>query len=101
MKKLLMSMIVMGLTMPAMSQQTTYSNQYGQVIGYGSQVGNQTTYSDQFGRVIGYESQVGNTATFSNQLGQVVGSSGTIGQPQPTYAPLQMPNFGPNPLTGR
>jgi hypothetical protein len=101
MKKLLMSMIVMGLTMPVMAQQTTYSNQYGQVTGYSSTVGNQTTYSDQFGRVIGYESQVGNTATFSNQFGQVVGSSATIGQPQPTYAPLQMPNFGPNPLTGR
>lgn len=101
MKKLLMSMIVMGLTTPAMSQQTTYSNQYGQVTGYSSTVGNQTTYSDQFGRVVGYESQVGNTATFSNQFGQVVGSSGTVGQPQPTYAPLQMPNFGPNPLTGR
>ena len=101
MKKLLMSMIVMGLTMPAMAQQTTYSNQYGQVTGYSSTVGNQTTYSDSYGRVVGYESQVGNTAAFSNQLGQVVGSSGTIGQPQPTYAPLQMPNFGPNPLTGR
>lgn len=101
MNKLLMSMIVMGLTMPAMAQQTTYSNAAGQVTGYGSTVGNQTTYSDSYGRVIGYESQVGIQNTFSNSAGQVTGYSTNLGQPQPVYGPTEMPNFGPNPLTWR
>ena len=100
MKKLLMSMIVMGLTMPAMAQtSTTYSNQYGQVTGYSSTVGNQTTYSDSYGRVIGYENQVGIQTTYSNSAGQVTGYSTNLGQPQPTYAPNEMPNFGTNPLS--
>lgn len=102
MKKLLLGMMMLGLGMPAVAQtSTTYSNQYGQVTGYSSTVGNQTTYSDSYGRVIGYQNQVGNQSTYTNQYGRTVGSSATIGQPQPSYAPPQMPNFGPNPLTGR
>ena len=101
MNKLLMSMIVMGLTMPAMAQQTTYSNQYGQVTGYSNTVGNQTTYSDNYGRVIGYESQVGIQTTYSNSIGQVTGYSTNLGPSQPVYGPNEMPNFGPNPLTWR
>jgi hypothetical protein len=102
MKKLLMSMIVMGLTMPAMAQtSTTYSNAAGQVTGYSSTVGNQTTYSDSSGRVIGYENQVGIQTTYSNSMGQVTGYSTNLGTPQPVFGPNEMPNFGPNPLTGR
>lgn len=99
MKKLLLGMMMLSLGMPAMAQtSTTYSNQYGQVTGYSNTVGNQTTYSDNFGRVIGYENQVGNQTTYSNSAGQVTGYSGSLGQPQPTYAPNEMPNFGANPL---
>jgi hypothetical protein len=87
----------------AHAQTTTYSDNMGRVIGYGSTVGNQTTYSDSFGRVVGYESQNGISSTYSNSMGQVTGYGSTLGQPQPytPYTPTQMPSFNPNVLIGR
>ena len=48
------SLIMLALITPVQAQQVTYSNQYGQVVGYLSSKDGVATYSNSYGQVVGY-----------------------------------------------